>query len=335
MSEPTPVEVEHDLVAKIGSKNFVGYLLGKKESDEGELMRGDLDDFEKEIEIPEEIHQAIKEMYEEKREGQMMGPVHRARQAETASQLEEYIPGITNYLDKSSEQSVTAEQVRVVYTDMDTQKIAVTSSTFGYGYEADVTPAFQEAIEKNGLPLIIVHTHPKDILFSPEDYSGMMIKVTTGNNSARLMNAAIVLLPDGMQLMAVATKDTPMLEQNEVQQLLTTENEESQSKKMRLLTKSLDLLSQISERKRIIIGVNQIKELVGEKYAAVVDEQAKQFKIQPGELEQLEDIAKQVEAEALNSRAKTNNTELVAFAKRMEIKLYFSQDMRIFKEFTA
>lgn len=334
MENPVTIENEVPKIARIGTDNFVDYLVGKRVSN-GEVLRGDMDDFEKQIEVPEVMHQAIKEMYEEKREGQAMGPNHRARQAKVASQLEEYIPGITQHLENSSEEMVTAEQVRVVYTDMDTQKIGVTSSTFGYGYEADVTPAFQEATGKNGLPLMIVHTHPKDILFSPEDYSTMMVKVTADNDSARLMNAAIVLLPDGMQLMALATKDTPMLDQGEVQKLLVTENEESQANKMGLLTKSLDLLGQINERKRVIIGVNQIKDVLGPKYADVVDEQAKQFNIQPGELEQLEDMGKQVEREALNSRAKTNNTELVAFAKKIGVKLYFSQDMRTFKEFTA
>lgn len=265
----------------------------------------------------------------------MMGPVHRARQAKVASELEKYIPGITQHLENSGEKNVTVEQARVIYVDIDTGNLGATSSTFGYGYETDVSPAFQEAITNNGLPLIIIHTHPKDVLFSPEDYSGMMVKVNADNDSARLMNAAIVLLPDGMQLMALATKDTPMLEQEEVQGLLVAENEESQSKKTGLLTKSLDLLNQISERKRIITGVSQIRELVGSKYASVVDESAKQFNIQPGELEQLENMTKKVEENALNSRAKTNNTELVAFAKKIGVKLYFSQDMRTFKEFSA
>lgn len=61
-SEPSFSESEIKPIAKVGSANLVDYLTGKKETKDGQL-RGDVDDFEKQIEVPEVMHQAIKEMY--------------------------------------------------------------------------------------------------------------------------------------------------------------------------------------------------------------------------------------------------------------------------------
>lgn len=330
----SPVQTEVSKTERIGSSNFIDYLIGKTETSDGKILRGDHDDFEKQIEVPEEIHQAIKEMYEQRREGLLTGPSYRAQKARMAEEMEKYLPGLGDALNGVEAKSGFVEQARVVFSDLDSGKLGVTSSTHGYGYEADPSPAIEEATKQNGLPLMFIHTHPEDVLFSPEDYALMMIKVGTENLSARLMNAGIVLLPE-MQLMAVATTDTPMVSGEEVNKLLSERHDRIESGQSDVLKRSLDMLGKIYERRKVVEGVAAIKKAVGEKYASLIDEQAKQFNIQEGEAEQLERMSGDTERKSKNEGAQFINSELVSFAKEIGVKLYFSQDMRTFKEFSA
>ena len=95
------------------------------------------------------------------------------------------------------------------------------------------------------------------------------------------------------------------------------------------------MLERIYERRKVVEGVAAIRKAVGEKYGGLVDEQTKKFNIQEGEVEQLEKLSNETEKISKNEGARFINSELVGFAKEIGVKLYFSQDMRTFKEFTA
>lgn len=95
------------------------------------------------------------------------------------------------------------------------------------------------------------------------------------------------------------------------------------------------MLSKIYERRKVVEGVAAIKKAVGEKYAALGDEQAKQYNIQEGEAEELEKMSEETERISKNEGARFLNSQLVGFTKEIGVKLFFSQDMRTFKEFSA
>lgn len=233
----TEEKAETSKIAKIGSENFIDYLIGKQIS-KGEVIRGDMNDFEKQIEVPEDIHQAIKEMYEQKREGLLTGSAYEASKARLAAEMEKHSPGLGDALNNMEAKPGYVEQARVVFSNMGTDKLGVTSSTHGYRHEVDPLPAIEEATKQNGLPLMFIHTHPEDVLFSPEDYALMMIKVNAENLSARLMSAAIVLTPE-MQLMAIATTDTPMVNGEDVKKMLNKWHNRTESGQSNILKKVL------------------------------------------------------------------------------------------------
>lgn len=331
--ENTVTNEDTPKIARIGTKNFSDYLIGMTFSN-GEKLRGDIDDFEKQIEVPEVIHNSIKEMYEQQQEADLTGPSYELRRQRLIKEMEKYSSGLGEALDGVSPQKGLAEQARVIYSDLDNDEIKSTKSVFGHGYEVDPRDVLTEAANNNGVPLMLVHTHPEDVFFSPQDFALMMVKISSENISARLMNAGIVLLPD-MQIMAIATADTPMVTGMETGNIIGSKNEAMEMGTTDILKKGLDLLNQIHERRKVVEGVAAIKEAVGKENEAIVEEVAKKFNILEGESEMLEKLQQNNEKDTRDEGARFHNSELVGFAKEIGIKLYFSQDMRTFKEFSA
>jgi hypothetical protein len=238
MEQPQKIEVGSKKIARIGTDNFIDYLTDKKETDKG-LLRGDIDDFEKQIEMPEEIHNAIKEMYEEKR---------------------------------GSKPPLNVEQARVIYFDRGKRNIRSTSSTYGSDTWVDMGEPIQEVVSKNGFPIIGIHTHLEDINLSFNDYLLMLSKKP--EEEIKMFKAEMVLL-QSMQIMAVATDNTPLfINGNGLYEFVRSHVSELNKKRLEL--------------------------------TSVPDEEAK-----------------------------TINSALINFSRELNVKLYFSQDMRTFKEFSA
>lgn len=233
--------------SRIGTNELVDYLIGNKSSEHGALV-GDIEDFERQIEIPEEIHQAIKMMYED--------------------------------INSRTDINVAlVEQARVVYLNSQTHKIETTEDTYGDKSEVNTLGLALNAVDK-GLVVGGIHNHPKSSLFSVEDYAPVLL----GNpdENVRVMRMQIVLC-EGLQIMAISTKDTPILSNFE------------------------DLLKYVQEKNNFIDEIEQ----------RLLDEY------------NIESVSFQ------NEDARLVNSELYKVAKELNVKLYFSQDMRTFKEFSA
>ena len=323
--------VETEKIARIGSDNFIDYLTGYKKTSEG-LLRGDLDDFEKQIEVPEEVHQTIKEMYEQKREAVSgMGAFTMQRRTAYASQIDALLPGVQEKMLNENDQPVTIEQARVVFVDMK-GRLGSTSSEYGYGEEVDMGVPFRESREKSGLPVIAIHTHPKDANFSFPDYQPLVL----GNphENMRLVSSNIVLCPD-MQIMAVATKDTPILTNEKVDKLIKDKMDENQKKDVAIMAKMIETMKSLSDRKQVVDTLDMLKKTAGEKFPDVVENARKEHNVQEGESEKIKGEMVEVTKNTANEMPQSLNADLFAFAKEMNVKLYFSQDMRTFKEFSA
>lgn len=332
MEEQTTVEAETQKIARIGTDSFIAYLVGIKETPIGSL-RGDIDDFEKAIEVPAEIHQAIKEMYELRREGLITGPTLEKRKSALAVEMNNISAGLGDSFMHLQPKVGHIEQARVVYIDVNNGELGSTSSTFGYGVEVSVFEPLQEAIAKNGLPIMSIHTHPEDANFSFADYSPLLMGSST--EGVRLMKAQVVLLPK-MQLMVVVTRDTPIFtEGDDVNSLVSGRRDELDQQELQLARKSLAKLKAFSDRKRLADLVNMLREALGEEHKAMVDELAKRGGIQANESALLQaEIGKETKR-APDESARIINTAQVSFARELNLKLYFSQDMRTFKEFSG
>jgi hypothetical protein len=331
MESPVNDEVVQPQIAKISTNNIVDYLIGKKSAPDG-LLRGDLVDFEKLIEMPEEIHQTIKEMYEQKREAVSgIGVLTMQRRTAYTSQINALLPGIEDKILKQNEKSVAVEQARVVFIGGD-GNISSTSSEYGYGEEVDLGVPFQETRQKNGLPIVAIHTHPKDANFSFPDYKPLILG--NSHENMRLVNSMIVLCPD-IQIMAVATKDTPILSNKGADELIMGKLDENQKKDLTIMGQMIETLQSLSARKQIVDTLGMLKQMAGEKYPDVVDKALKEHDVQEGESEKIQAEMKRVSKDTTDKGPQSLNADLIAFSSEMNVKLYFSQDMRTFKEFSA
>lgn len=323
--------VENQKVARISTDNFVDYLSDIKKTPDG-LLRGDIDDFEKQIEVPEEIHQTIKEMYEQKRESVSgMGAYTMQRRASYASEIGALLPGVEDKMLEQKDKPVTVEQARVVFMDMK-GKLGSTQSEYGYGEEVDMGVPFREARDKTGLPVVAIHTHPKDANFSFPDYKPLILG--DSHENMRLVNSMVVLCPD-IQIMAVATKDTPILTNEKADELIAGKMDENQKKDVAIMGKMIETMQALSDRKQVVDTLDMLKNMAGEKFPDVVENARKEHNVQDGESEKLKDAMADVTKNTANEIPQSLNADLFAFAREMNVKLYFSQDMRTFKEFSA
>lgn len=316
---------------KIGSDNFIAYLEGVTETAEG-VVRADLNDFEKVIDVPEEITHTIGEMYEQRMRAETgVGEVAGAYRASYVTQIDAMLPGIKDDLSDESVKEVEIEQARLMY--MDTQsKLRATSPLYGFGQEVDIGKTFKEALDNNGLPILPIHTHPKDANFSIQDYKQILI----GNpqKEVRYFNSMMILCPD-IQVLAVATKDTPIMEPDKADELIGTRMGELNQKDVNLMGGLIDNLQKMAERKRVVDTLGALKAKVGDQFPDIINDAYQQHNVQEGESDQIAEAMEQTSKQVANERSRGTNAELFAFSKEMNVKLYFSTDMKTFKEFSA
>lgn len=332
MEAPLPVEVSR--IAKIGTSNFTEFLTGRSTTYSGDAIRADLDDFEKQIEVPEPVHQAIKEMYEQKREGSFASPASEERERQMAAQVDLLSPGLGEEFLKREKKNETLEQARVVFEDPQTGELGSTASTFGYGSEVSLFEPIQEAIGQGCLPVLPIHTHPRDANLSFDDYSLMLTGI--GNNQHdRLMTSTMVLLPS-MQILALATKDTPVFGNGQdLDKFKSSHHEEFRQNEILLMKQFIELMQKLAKRQDLIKMAEMVRSTLGEKHKDVVEQALSQYDIKGGESEELEQMMAAAQKKGTDASAKLINSALIAFGRELHVKLYFSLDMRNFKEFSA
>lgn len=111
------------------------------------------------------------------------------------------------------------ERTVTVFVDPLTQAIGTTEVTFGdYTSVRGAVHSIDETIFSEKLPLMQLHTHPDDILFSPNDYYPLITKTALYGYGRRL-KAVMVLCPN-LQVLALATARTMLLSSDDANRLL-------------------------------------------------------------------------------------------------------------------
>lgn len=274
----------------INTENLIRYLQGFRTTESGEYMGGRMEDFARSIDVGTFISHTISEMYAAPR-----------------------------FNEAGNEQ---LEQGKIVYAEINTNQIKATSSAYGTANEINFLPLKQEVATNRGVGVLEIHDHPGyGGLFTPPDYISMIFGNT--RKKLRAINGIMILCP-GMQVMALATDETPIfdypLKANEFvnTRMVDIRGQEEQAIKEDLA----DLQTEVNNRASI--------ELIGH-----VLTQAGRGDIVG---QALQVANKRVDAaikESFDKHYRVDNTLLVSLANELRVKLYFSTDMRNFKEFSA
>ena len=182
-------ELPRTEVARIDSNNFVDYLLGFETDVYDRRLVGRKCDFEKEIYPGKDVMEII----------------------DSIAQVTKGEPFV--------------EQGSVIYMLKNTGEIKGTNPVSGSELSVDLGPAYDEVFKQKGFPMIAVHNHLNQYMFTPMDY----LPLVCGNKQDlfRWSRAVIVLLPDDTQVMAVATDETPIFNNPiEAENHLAKRNEE-------------------------------------------------------------------------------------------------------------
>ena len=131
----------------------------------------------------------------------------------------DYRVPLAQRLASPKEDPVAGERGCSSYYDPETKTIQFTPII--HGQEGSVTRESFDLIRQSKLPILEMHTHPEDQLFSPEDYATLLMKV--GAADIRFMKAALLLCPSN-QVLALASSETAKYNRNELEKVLNEWN---------------------------------------------------------------------------------------------------------------
>ncbi len=274
----------------INSENFIQYLKGLRFTESGSYMGGRRENFAKAIDVGDVISDAISQMYTTPKFDQ-----------ETGEML---------------------EQGRLVYVDIETGEIKTTSPTYGSPSEVDLRKMKQEVLNMGGSSILEMHDHPGyGGLFTPPDYFSIIF-----GNSKRMIRGinGIVILCPGMQIMALATDETPIIDDPyKVNEYITSKMANILEQEEQAVNEGLaDLQTEVNIRGQVQL-LGQVLSQAGHGDTADKALQVANARV---------DAATK---EAYDKHYRVDNTLLVNLANELRVKLYFSTDTRNFKEFSA
>lgn len=236
------------------------------------------------------------------------------------------------------------ERSLVIYYDP--EKSLIDATEVIHGEFGSTTAATYEVFQAGQIPLMEVHTHPHNELFSPLDYYRMIVNLF--NEPYRMLRAAVVLCPD-IQVMALATPQTSLISQSMFQELAdnVSFDEAETLRENQLLARRDDVILAMGKRAKQLLekGVEHLKELEDyytrgliseEEFSQLMDndgqEMESQYKAYAGRCTVL---ANRIFEVLLGYQKHTTNRKLLAFARGVGIKLYSSTDFQHFRAFSA
>ena len=249
-------------------------------------------------------------------------------------------------VDAFWQQKAKAECSTTVYYDPKLDAVDY-SEVRSYKFAEAETETYKLA-EEEKIPMIEIHTHDTDCLLTPQDYSRLLLGVF--NDGSRLVSSLIVLCPS-MQVLALPTPATPSLNFEETVEFVKGCDQR---------IKHFDKRKAIAIVDRIQGYIDQLSKTEYEDYLALIYETSCiEVKGREGEVsdEQFMTYSKgeeakferKLQAEYVKSKRAigrmlkrfwgkenmTLNTDLLMLSRALGVKLYFSTDMKNFKEFTA
>ncbi len=238
------------------------------------------------------------------------------------------------------------ERGRTIYYNPDRQYIGASDIT--HGQFAKVTSNIIDIIDAGNIPILDAHTHPENSFFSIKDFDALLINAYAGNK--RLVNGVVVLCPD-IQVLALATTQTPVLEPEESRGLIKKwdqrwqdEHEDRQtilfnrSERVENIAWNTQLTDFIKAKEYSLEIIQKIQrgEISEPEVQNLIDDIKTKFELKAGQdLAKFKRVFGKTLARSLSYFSRTTNGLAVEFARSNNIKLYASTDIQHFKEFTA
>lgn len=236
------------------------------------------------------------------------------------------------------------ERCRVLFAG-EGNKIKSTRIVHGEFTNVLIGPILLKAY-RSGKLLTEVHTHPEDSLLSPIDYQALISEV----KQERLMKASIVLCP-GIQILAIATPQTPLLQIEDTGPYI--------NQKVEAIKKCIDpRISTVFGRHQRLTDITSkfhVSQLgkVFEEMKALQEKEARgeltkqeveaelAYLLEKGKIEsdafgeKLARVSKKTSDKAWATSNKLEEALNLEIARELNIKLYYSTNFRDFKEFSA
>lgn len=124
--------------------------------------------------------------------------------------------------------TTVGERGFVIYYDVDKARLAATDVSFGEFGQTSIN--FPDVFTYNHVPVLMVHTHPTDTLFSPQDY----LPILLGNpqNGYRWLKGSVVICPQ-TQYLALTTPESLIMTSDEIQAKIAEWNRQYEAEVVR------------------------------------------------------------------------------------------------------
>ncbi len=239
-------------------------------------------------------------------------------------------------------QKAAGERSTIIFFDRETGYLKRTPLSFG-----DITSTsndYNMVIREKGIPVINIHTHPKNAFFSIQDFSSMLTPAFS--DEMPYDYASTVLCPD-YQILAIATAETPVMELTEFEKLRD---------EYRISPEEQKRMDELRKRKAKVEGMlaafNSNSEQNLQDYQRTLLEEVGnqpdilQVRIQQWALKcrdffdndfspRFNRAYSKASQQSDDYAAQVYNGNAVAFARAMNLKLYMATDGAHFREFSA
>lgn len=241
---------------------------------------------------------------------------------------------------------IPVERGSVIYFDRQDKLIKYSPPQHGEVFET--TSDVYSLINEGMIPMIEVHTHPTDHLFSPIDFERVL--TTYPGSKRRIVNGSIVLCPD-WQILAIPTFRTPYLSGDELGDrinnvekqyaLSDTRDEQLIHRKQKIDSLGEKGIYTIYQKwsNQILVDLEvqimngeitreQFFEIWESKYKPMCDKEIEDFQ------KRILRIINKFGEQYFTSLHRAGNNVNISFIRDINVKLYVSGNMKDFREFT-
>lgn len=223
------------------------------------------------------------------------------------------------------------ERMIFLYYDYEAQETRY--SPIQHGDYASVSMQ-SEFVDDNTTLLMEFHTHPRQSLFSPQDYASLVLKI--GDLTERALSASVLVCP-GCQILALASPETPRMSEEEFNAFVEDLNNspDSDPHLQELQQKVFALNDNLKDT--LVDATRKVNEDFDEKELSEEELTQELFQEMRDQFEELTAEAKELSLSASRefsdyAELLTNSVTLQA-ARDLNIVLYISADKCHFKRF--
>jgi len=198
----------------IGSSNLVGYLAARGRFDARESQLASNLDLITIVPFVEDVYAERRKAYAQSQEDRdfLISTAEFIRRS--SQNIGPATKEMLERIESQASEKANVENSSVIYYDP--KEKAIDASPVNFGEIEKVEISTLDVLREGNRPMIEIHTHPNDSLFSIEDYSRMLVDF---HNGMRLVKSIMVLCPN-IQVLGIATNRTPLLDVDPTVELL-------------------------------------------------------------------------------------------------------------------